>query len=501
MVHFEFKSNNNHFITSPEGTTLQVYEFTKHTIHPSSIRKIHWNPIATIHPENPTDHKQAYDGVTFPEDRGTIEGREALTMLARHLNGLQLLVSSEGYCFQEVSDLGMYSNFGVHYLRLNDLFNWQRYTIDRALTTNVNEYWRRLDLEYNDPISTPPVNHPTTKPIIIVGGGGVPSKENYSKLQRLVKEKDEELAKLKKEKGENEVECKKNYSKLMKEKNEELAKLKGENDKNEVECKKNYSKLMKEKNEELAKLKEENDKNEAECKKNHSKLMKEKDEELAKLKGEKDKKETECKENYSKLMKEKNEELAKLKGENDKNEAECKKNYSKLAKEKDEEFAKLKGEKDEELAKLKKEKDKNEAECKEKYSTLVKEKNEELAKLKGEKDKKEAEYQLLQQGKFVEEAKTRKVEGELKEARDKLGQLIHQLEAIEQTKKESWAILSSTKFLPEGSDNNLPTRKSYSVKLVDEGWSSSSSSSINWPSPPHVMVFNGTGQEFDRNNW
>ncbi|CAN1814778.1 hypothetical protein LINPERHAP1_LOCUS27230 [Linum perenne] len=311
MVHFEFKSNNNHFITSPEGTTLQVYEFTKHTIHPSSIRKIHWNPIATIHPENPTDHKQAYDGVTFPEDRGTIEGREALTMLARHLNGLQLLVSSEGYCFQEVSDLGMYSNFGVHYLRLNDLFNWQRYTIDRALTTNVNEYWRRLDLEYNDPISTPP------------GGGGVPSKENYSKLQRLVKEKDEELAKLKKEKGENEVECKKNYSKLMKEKNEELAKLK----------------------------------------------------------------------------------------------------------------------------------------------------------------------------------------------------------AIEQTKKESWAILSSTKFLPEGSDNNLPTRKryppenfyclpigefphvsnspklldnmfvwdSYSVKLVDEG--------INWPSPPHVMVFNGTGQEFDRNNW
>ncbi|CAN1814777.1 hypothetical protein LINPERHAP1_LOCUS27229 [Linum perenne] len=114
MVHFEFKSNNNHFITSPEGTTLQVYEFTKHTIHPSSIRIIHWIPIATINPENATttdDKKMAYDGLTFPEDRGTIEGREALTMLARHLNGLQLLVSSEGYCFQEVSDLGMYSNF------------------------------------------------------------------------------------------------------------------------------------------------------------------------------------------------------------------------------------------------------------------------------------------------------------------------------------------------------------------------------------------------------
>ncbi|CAN1814776.1 hypothetical protein LINPERHAP1_LOCUS27228 [Linum perenne] len=201
------------------------------------------------------------------------------------------------------------------------------------------------------------------------------------------------------------------------------------------------------------------------------------------------------------------------------------------SKEKYSKLERLVKEKDEELAKLKVEKDKKEAECKENYSKLerlAKEKDEELVNLKREKDKKETEYQLLQQGKFAEEAKTRKVEGELKEAREKLGQLILQFKALEQTKKESWAILSSTKFLPQGSDNNLPTRKRYPpenfscypyngfpnvtnspklidnmyvwgnnfVKLVDEG------STSTWPSPPKVAISIGTnGQEFDKNDW
>ncbi|CAN1814779.1 hypothetical protein LINPERHAP1_LOCUS27230 [Linum perenne] len=503
MVHFEFKSNNNHFITSPEGTTLQVYEFTKHTIHPSSIRKIHWNPIATIHPENPTDHKQAYDGVTFPEDRGTIEGREALTMLARHLNGLQLLVSSEGYCFQEVSDLGMYSNFGVHYLRLNDLFNWQRYTIDRALTTNVNEYWRRLDLEYNDPISTPPVNHPTTKPIIIVGGGGVPSKENYSKLQRLVKEKDEELAKLKKEKKMEKDEAAKaqrieelekhneSLEDAIKAKEEELRKLIKSTNVDELH------KQLKKKDDELQLLKKKMDDDEA----SKTQTI----EELQKLN-----------EDLEDAKKAKEEELQKLIKSN--NVIELQKQLKK---------------KDDELQLLKKKMDDDEASKTQKIEELEKlnedledakkAKEEELRKLSKSNNKdKNHELSVLEKSKNDTEA-TKKLEVE------------ELMKLLEQSEKKSWSILVSTKFVlqsSEAKDKYLTTIRqkvpagTFSlqsqvsspfvskspmfmdkitlwsverVKLVDEG----SISIAQWPPLPNLVVFTGSGsvEDFDVNDW
>ncbi|CAN1813408.1 hypothetical protein LINPERHAP1_LOCUS26863 [Linum perenne] len=66
-------------------------------------------------------------------------------MLAKHLRQLHLLVNPEGYCFQEVSEFGVYSDFGIHYVRLNDLFSWPRHKVDLA-TTNV---WSRLELKYS----------------------------------------------------------------------------------------------------------------------------------------------------------------------------------------------------------------------------------------------------------------------------------------------------------------------------------------------------------------
>ncbi|CAN0861780.1 hypothetical protein LINGRAHAP2_LOCUS8304 [Linum grandiflorum] len=65
-------------------------------------------------------------------------------MLAKHLKELHLLVSPEGYCFQQAFDLGSYFDFGIYYLRLNDLFSWPHHGVDIA-KTNV---WRRSELRY-----------------------------------------------------------------------------------------------------------------------------------------------------------------------------------------------------------------------------------------------------------------------------------------------------------------------------------------------------------------
>ncbi|CAN1343562.1 Laminin-like protein epi-1, partial [Linum perenne] len=207
MDPFDFKSNSNNFIASSDGTTLQVYEFTEPTIHPSSIRKIHWNQIATVNPEKiiTTKDKLSFDGLKFPEDCGTIEGREGLIMLAQHLNELQLLVSSEGYCFQQGSKLGTYSDFGIHYLRLNDLFNWRRHKVNPApLLMTDDDVWVRSDWKYSDP---PKHRKPSSKP--------------SAELEQLVNDKDEELEKLKEEMAEAEREKEKDMKKLKKA-NEEL---------------------------------------------------------------------------------------------------------------------------------------------------------------------------------------------------------------------------------------------------------------------------------------
>ncbi|CAN1184548.1 hypothetical protein LINPERHAP2_LOCUS37028 [Linum perenne] len=166
MPLFAFKSNN-HFVTSSDGAILQVHELTKSSDHLSSIHKSDWKKIATISPgldddDDDIDSKatddMSYNGLLFFDGHGRIKGRIALTMLAQHLKQLHLLVSPEGYCFQEVSEIG------IHYLRLNDLFSWPRHKIDLAMS-NV---WSRLELKYNLPKHKNP-----SKPKSNIGGARV----------------------------------------------------------------------------------------------------------------------------------------------------------------------------------------------------------------------------------------------------------------------------------------------------------------------------------------
>ncbi|CAN1184796.1 hypothetical protein LINPERPRIM_LOCUS39327, partial [Linum perenne] len=155
-----------------------------------------------------------YNGILFFDGLGRIEGQKALTTLAQHLKSLHLLVSPEGYCFQDVSELGVYSDFGIHYLRLNDLFSWPCHGVELATTSNV---WSRVKLKYH----LPKHKNTSSKPTV---GGGV-SKEKYAELGKLVKEKDEELEKLKElEKQKEDMED------AIKAKNEELQKFNKEKD-------------------------------------------------------------------------------------------------------------------------------------------------------------------------------------------------------------------------------------------------------------------------------
>ncbi|CAN1184787.1 hypothetical protein LINPERPRIM_LOCUS39327, partial [Linum perenne] len=181
---FDFKSEN-HFVASSDGIILQVYDLTNH-----SIQKTHSKKVATIQTvlDGDDDDEVPYNGILFFDGLGRIEGQKALTTLAQHLKSLHLLVSPEGYCFQDVSELGVYSDFGIHYLRLNDLFSWPCHGVELATTSNV---WSRVKLKYH----LPKHKNTSSKPTV---GGGV-SKEKYAELGKLVKEKDEELEKAKKE--------------------------------------------------------------------------------------------------------------------------------------------------------------------------------------------------------------------------------------------------------------------------------------------------------------
>ncbi|CAN0861760.1 hypothetical protein LINGRAHAP2_LOCUS8304 [Linum grandiflorum] len=192
MNPFPFRSNN-HFVSSSDGTILQVYELTKSINHLHTIHKSDWKKLAIIiHTsleEDDDDEEMSFNGLLFFDGHGRIEGKKALPMLAKHLKELHLLVSPEGYCFQQAFDLGSYFDFGIYYLRLNDLFSWPHHGVDIA-KTNV---WRRSELRYQ---YLPRRKNNTSKWPAGCGGG---CKEKYAELERIVKEKDEELEKLKEE--------------------------------------------------------------------------------------------------------------------------------------------------------------------------------------------------------------------------------------------------------------------------------------------------------------
>ncbi|CAI0467282.1 unnamed protein product [Linum tenue] len=219
---FDFKSDK-HFVASSDRTNLKVYQLSHPITSPSSIRKTHWREIVSIISSrddgSDDDDEHCYDGLLFFDGHGKIEGREALTKLAQHLTRLHLMVSPGGYCFQDAAELGEYKDFGVHYLRLNDQFDWSRHGVNLVTTT----VWPRLKLKYVVPKQGNP-----SRPATVEGGV---SKEKYDELKTLVKEKDKELEKLRelqnlREEMEKASEAKnEELRKLRKEKDEELRKL------------------------------------------------------------------------------------------------------------------------------------------------------------------------------------------------------------------------------------------------------------------------------------
>ncbi|CAN1181747.1 hypothetical protein LINPERHAP1_LOCUS19631 [Linum perenne] len=81
-------------------------------------------------------------------------------------------------------EFGVYSDFGIHYMRLNDLSSWPRHKVDLA-TTNV---WSRLELKY----SLPKHKNTSQRPTV----GDDMSKEKYAELEKPVKEPKEAREKL-----------------------------------------------------------------------------------------------------------------------------------------------------------------------------------------------------------------------------------------------------------------------------------------------------------------
>ncbi|CAN1178370.1 hypothetical protein LINPERHAP2_LOCUS33628 [Linum perenne] len=214
-------SSNNHFVASSDVTVLHNYELTKSSIHLSSIQKADWKTLATIDTNikdedisSKVSNVMSYNRLMFFDGHGRIKGRKALTMLAQHLKELHLLVSPEGYCFQDVSEFGVYSDFGIHYVRLNDFFSCPRHKVE-LVSISV---WSRLELKYN--LSK---HKNTPKPNV---DGGL-SKEKYVKLEKTVKAKDEELEKLKEKMDD-----------VIQEKEEELQKLKKANEEQQKQAQK-----------------------------------------------------------------------------------------------------------------------------------------------------------------------------------------------------------------------------------------------------------------------
>ncbi|CAL1380238.1 unnamed protein product [Linum trigynum] len=285
MAPFDFKSNK-HFVASSDGEVASI------------STNLDGDDGGG---DNTADETRTYNGLVFFDGHGKIQGWEALTKLAQHLKRLTLMVNPGGHCFQDVNELGEYVDFGVHYLRLNDLFSWPHHGVDLART----DMWGSSELKYHDPRHGQRSSH-------MEGGSGI-SMEKYKVLKRLLTEKDEKLVNLKeemddelqnlREKKEDELqELKEEIGKLNEAKEEELKKVRKEKDdelrklKNEME--EEMEKLRKEKEDELEKL--EKDKEEEML----TRLM-EKDDELQKLK--------EKEEELRKMVKRKDEELQKLK--------------------------------------------------------------------------------------------------------------------------------------------------------------------------------------------
>ncbi|CAN1180144.1 hypothetical protein LINPERPRIM_LOCUS12541 [Linum perenne] len=343
MAPFNFKSYN-HFITSSNGTTLQVYELTKPMVHPFSIRKTDWKEVANINISLEDDddvdddeaERMSYDGLLFFDGHGGIEGSKALTMLAQHLKRLRLLVNPEGYCFQESGELADYADFGIHYLRLNDLFSWPHHGVELAMIT----VWSRLEMKYHVSTSKRTKND------------GVNLQKKLEELKKLLKERDEELEKLNEELEEAKEAKNEEMEQLrnkLKRKDEELRMLRKKKDKDHEanELEKQRKEEMQKANEELQKLRKEKDEE-------LQKMIRDKDDQLQKLVKKKD---DEKKDEIARVKKEAARRMEELEKERDEEIQKANEEMRKLRKEKDEELQKMIRDKDDQLQKLGKKKD------------------------------------------------------------------------------------------------------------------------------------------------
>ncbi|CAI0428836.1 unnamed protein product [Linum tenue] len=531
MVLFDFKSDK-HFVASSDKITIHVYELTNLTIHPSRIRKTHWREVASITPapdhqdggDDDEEEEESYNGLMFFDGHGKIEGQEALTKLAQHLTRLRLIVSPQGQSFQDVAELGEHKEFGIHYLRLNDLFNWPDHGVNMASVTT----WPRIVLKYT-------ITKREKRPMMNEGV----SKEKYEELKKMVSQKDKALEKLKEEMKEQdrEIQTLKEEREDASERQEaELREL--EEEKDEV-----LRKLLKKKDDELQMLKRRKDKEiqmleeekenaseqqeaelqELEKKKNEElrDLMKRKDDELQNLetmmndelrilKREKD--------DGAKLSKEKDDELKTMRDEvenlrkaNKGDEAGAAAKKGKILVNTDE-WHKLK--KDE--AEMRQEVMKNDEEMKRRLKK-EKEENEVLQKLMNKKD---AESEKLRKEK---EETMRANATETRKLRDQLSQ-VHE---VERRRTQSWALTGATRFLGEyvvdvrtrrpvtqDTWHNIrievprdhyyvyePSTNRSSSPFPMRNWLVVDEESKDWPSPPKVGVHCQPAGQFDKANW
>ncbi|CAN1184571.1 hypothetical protein LINPERHAP2_LOCUS37045 [Linum perenne] len=201
MAPFHFKAKT-HFVASSDGTTLHVYEFTEPNDNPSSIKTTHLKEVANICSQlvdvSASTSTPLYSGLMFPHSHGRIEGTEGLTKLAQHLSQVRLMVSPEGYCLQDVTELEMYADLEVYYIRLYDRFCWSRYGIE--VTVAATTGWTRSELKHHMP-----------------GGGRGDMKlmssrrmssyvrvwrDDYEELKRRVKDQEDEIEDMKDDRAE-----------------------------------------------------------------------------------------------------------------------------------------------------------------------------------------------------------------------------------------------------------------------------------------------------------
>ncbi|CAI0554633.1 unnamed protein product [Linum tenue] len=375
--------------------------------HRSCSRSRWWRRRPRSHED---EEEKSYNGLMFFDGHGKIEGQEALTKLAQHLTRLQLRVSPQGHSFQDV-ELGEHKDFGIHYLRLNDLFNWPDHGVGMAGVS----MWQRLVLKYTVP--------KREKRAVAAASGGV-SKEKYEDLKKTVNKKDEELRKLRAEMEEQEKEI----QTLRDERDDTTEQQEAEIRELEKEKDEEIGELMKRKDDELRMLKKRKDKEIQTLKEEREEASERHEEELRKVEEEKD-------EELRVMMKRKDDELQMLQKRNDE-ESKQKNDELKTLKREKEDGAKLSKEKDEEEVKtlreevvnLRKANKENEAAAG-KGKILVN--GDEWHKLKNDNE-------ALRKSMNEKDAETRKL-------RDQVAQLQEQ----EQRRNQPWAWTGAIRFLGE----------------------------------------------------